>query len=132
MPKPAADRPRQESRTFGRAERDIVALGIGVAALIMFVGTGGSLMPKIVRAWLGTGSAPDVLLTNAVLLNIALGFGQEFVRSAIWNFWQTSAASQFTKNLIYFCFIFSFAMLRLWLTLTVLTLGLRQSYVRAD
>ncbi|MBR0827273.1 hypothetical protein JQ596_17245 [Bradyrhizobium manausense] len=66
------------------------------------------------------------------LLNIALGFGQEFVRSAIWSFWQTSAASQFTKNLIYFCFIFSFAMLRLWLTLTILTLGLRQSYVRAD
>ncbi|MBR0713443.1 hypothetical protein [Bradyrhizobium liaoningense] len=66
------------------------------------------------------------------LLNIALGFGQELVRSAIWNFWQTSAASQFTKNLIYFCFIFSFAMLRLWLTLTILTLGLRQSYVRAD
>jgi len=30
----------------------------------------------------------------------------------IWNFWQSSLASQFTK-MVYFVFIFSFAMLRL-------------------
>ncbi|MBB4367205.1 MULTISPECIES: hypothetical protein [unclassified Bradyrhizobium] len=66
------------------------------------------------------------------VINVALAYGQEAVRSAIWNFWQTSSASQFSKNLIYFVFIFSFAMLRLWITLTILTLGLRQSYVRAD
>jgi len=57
---------------LGTAERDLVALGIAVAAIILFVGTGGSLMPKIMRAWLGTGDAPDVILINAVLLNIAL------------------------------------------------------------
>jgi diguanylate cyclase (GGDEF)-like protein len=57
---------------LGAADRDIVTLGIAVAALILFVGTGGSIMPKIVRSWLGTGAAPDMLLTNAVLLNIAL------------------------------------------------------------
>lgn len=72
MVKPAADNPKGEPRTLGRADRDIAALGIAVAAIILFVGTGGALMPKIVRAWLGTGSAPDMLLTNAVLLNIAL------------------------------------------------------------
>ena len=66
------------------------------------------------------------------IVNVALAYGQEWVRSAIWNFWQTSSATQFTKNLIYFVFIFSFAMLRLWITLTILTLGLRQSYARAD
>ncbi|SFN28762.1 hypothetical protein SAMN05216573_110345 [Bradyrhizobium sp. Rc3b] len=66
------------------------------------------------------------------VINVALAYGQEAVRSAIWNFWQTSSASQFSKNLIYFVFIFSFAMLRLWITLMILTLGLRQSYVRAD
>ncbi|HVR89504.1 MAG TPA: EAL domain-containing protein [Novosphingobium sp.] len=59
-------------RRLGRAERDIVALGIAVAAIIMFVGTGGSLMPQIARAWAGHGSGPDMLLINAVLLNIAL------------------------------------------------------------
>lgn len=54
------------------ADRDLVALGIAIAAVILFVGTSGSIMPKIVRAWSGTGAPPDMLLTNAVLLNIAL------------------------------------------------------------
>jgi len=63
---------RKGSGTLGAADRDIVTLGIAVASLILFVGTGGSIMPKIVRSWLGIGAAPDMLLTNAVLLNIAL------------------------------------------------------------
>jgi diguanylate cyclase (GGDEF)-like protein len=72
LPKPPAVNFEGEPRGTDRADRDVAALGIAVAAIILFVGTGGSLMPKIVRAWLGTGSAPDMLLTNAVLLNIAL------------------------------------------------------------
>jgi len=55
-----------------KPERDLLALGIALAAAILFVGTGGSIMPKIMRAWMGGGDAPDLLLTNAVLLNIAL------------------------------------------------------------
>ena len=35
------------------------------------------------------------------------------------------------KNLVYFVFMFSFAMLRLWITLLVMTYGLKQSYIRA-
>ena len=62
---------------------------------------------------------------------LGLGMGQGWVRSAIWNFWQTSQSSQLIKNLIYFVFIFGFAMLRLWLTLLILTFGLKQSHVRA-
>ena len=54
------------------ADRDVVALGIAAAAIILFVGTGGSLMPKIVDSWMSSSSSPDILLTNAVLLNIAL------------------------------------------------------------
>ena len=74
MSKPTSDHQRQDhdSTSIGRADRDVVVLGIGLAAIILFVGTGGSLMPKIVHAWLGTGAAPDPLLINAVLLNIAL------------------------------------------------------------
>lgn len=66
------ERTGKGQRKLGSAQRDIVALGIAVAALILFVGTGGTVMPQIVRAWLGLGEAPDVMLTNAVLLNIAL------------------------------------------------------------
>jgi len=61
-----------EPSSLGAADRDIVALGIAAASIILFIGTGGSIMPKIVHSWLGTGAAPDMLLTNAVLLNIAL------------------------------------------------------------
>lgn len=74
--------------------------------------------------WLG---AAVILLGT---INVVLAYGQEAVRTAIWTFWQTSSATQFTKNLIYFVFIFSFAMLRLWITLRIMTLGLKQSYVR--
>jgi hypothetical protein len=63
------------------------------------------------------------------LVYLGLGLGQGWVRSAIWNFWQVSSSSQFIKNLIYFVFIFSFAMLRLWITLLILTYGLKQSYI---
>jgi hypothetical protein len=63
---------------------------------------------------------------------LGLGLGQGWVRSAIWNFWQVSSSSQFIKNLIYFVFIFSFAMLRLWVTLLILTYGLKQSYIHGD
>jgi diguanylate cyclase (GGDEF)-like protein len=55
-----------------RAQRDVVALGIAIAALIMFVGIGGRVMPQILRSWLGVDRPPDMLLTNALLLNIAL------------------------------------------------------------
>lgn len=54
------------------AERDIIALGIAVASIIMLVGTGGAVLPKTVAALLGTGSSPDIILVNALLLNIAL------------------------------------------------------------
>ena len=74
--------------------------------------------------WVGTA----VLVLGVVYLG--LGLGQGWVRSAIWNFWQVSSASQFIKNLVYFVFIFSFAMLRLWISLLILTYGLKQSYLR--
>lgn len=54
------------------AERDVIALGIAVAAIILLVGTGGSVLPKALAAIVANGSKPDVLLVNALLLNIAL------------------------------------------------------------
>lgn len=55
-----------------RAERDVLVLGIGMAAIIMFVGTGGHIMPQVVRSLQGIGLPPDRLLSTALLLNIAL------------------------------------------------------------
>ena len=81
---------------------------------------------ELARRGLWVGAA--VIVLGCVYLG--LGLVQGWVRSAIWNFWQVSSASQFIKNLIYFVFIFSFAMLRLWITLLILTFGLKQSYLR--
>jgi diguanylate cyclase (GGDEF)-like protein len=62
---------RRESR-IGHAERDIVTLGIATAAIILFVGTGSSVVAPVVRSLMGTGLGPDKMLLNAMLLNIAL------------------------------------------------------------
>lgn len=63
--------PERESR-IGHAERDIVTLGIATAAIILFVGTGSSVVAPVVRSLMGTGIGPDKMLLNAMLLNIAL------------------------------------------------------------
>ncbi|KPP96190.1 bifunctional diguanylate cyclase/phosphodiesterase [Erythrobacter sp. HL-111] len=55
-----------------RAQRDIVALGIATAAILLFIATGGAVMPKAIRAFAGVGNGTDPLLMTALLLNIAL------------------------------------------------------------
>ncbi|WP_374531895.1 putative bifunctional diguanylate cyclase/phosphodiesterase, partial [Novosphingobium sp.] len=57
---------------LGSAKRDVVALAIAATAIIMFVGTGGTVLSGIVRGLAGHGGGPDRVLTNALLLNIAL------------------------------------------------------------
>lgn len=60
------------TRSVGRAERDIVALGIIAAAIILFVGSGSTVLTRLVRHVLFGGANVDAMLANAVLLNIAL------------------------------------------------------------
>ncbi|OYW47426.1 MAG: GGDEF-domain containing protein [Novosphingobium sp. 12-63-9] len=55
-----------------RAERDVFALGVMVAAIILFVGTGSSVLTRIARAYLFGEANGDALLGNALILNIAL------------------------------------------------------------
>jgi len=54
------------------SERDLVALGIAVAAIFLFVATGGAVLPDVFASAFDDGRAPDALLANALLLNIAL------------------------------------------------------------
>ena len=72
--------------------------------------------------WIGA----TIVILGAIY--IGLGFVQGLVRHAIWIYGQSAPHGHFVKNLIFFVFIFSFAMLRLWITLLVLTYGLKQSY----
>lgn len=107
-----------------------------IAALVLVIivnaeGKGGRValfaaVKDLGRHGLWLGAAVLVLGT----INVALGYGQELVRTAIWQFWQTSMVGQPVKSLVYVVFIFSFAMLRLWITLSILIFGLKQSYAR--
>ena len=56
----------------GRAERDVIALGIAVAAIVLFVGIAGPVMSQAFDHMFGDAAAPDNILTTALLLNIAL------------------------------------------------------------
>ncbi len=55
-----------------RAGTDFLMGGIAFAAIILFVGTGGIVMPQIVRSFYGIGGGPDNIIATAMLLNIAL------------------------------------------------------------
>ncbi|GGD89674.1 hypothetical protein GCM10011515_06600 [Tsuneonella deserti] len=66
------DRPEAKVQKLGRAERDLLALGIAVAAILLFIGTGWIVVPQIMRSWMGLGAAPDPALVNALILNVAL------------------------------------------------------------
>jgi hypothetical protein len=72
--------------------------------------------------WIGAA----ILALGAIYLT--LGYVQGLVRHAVWIYGQTSPHGTFVRNLVFFVFIFSFAMLRLWITLIVLTYGLKYSY----
>jgi diguanylate cyclase (GGDEF)-like protein len=60
------------SHRLDGARRDVVALGIAIAAIIMFVGNGGTVVSQAIRSWMGVDRPPDVMLVNALLLNVAL------------------------------------------------------------
>lgn len=61
-----------ESGELTQARRDFIALGIAAAAILMFIGTGGAVLPKVVAALSGHGGGPDRTLTSALFLNVAL------------------------------------------------------------
>ena len=63
---------KQSQNLKGSAERDLVALGIAIAAIILFVATGGKVLPSAIDAIVSDGPAPDALLVNALLLNVVL------------------------------------------------------------
>jgi diguanylate cyclase (GGDEF)-like protein len=52
--------------------RDLMAGGITVAAILLFVGSGSTALSSVVAALEGVAGGPDRILTTALLLNIAL------------------------------------------------------------
>jgi diguanylate cyclase (GGDEF)-like protein len=63
---------RQVGRSVRAARRDLLAGGITVAAILMFVGTGSTVMTSVAQSLKGVPGGPDQILSTALLLNIAL------------------------------------------------------------
>ncbi len=62
-------KPRDRSED---ARRDVLAGGIVVAAILLFVGTGSNVMQAVVQTLIGIGGGPDKALSAALILNVAL------------------------------------------------------------
>ena len=56
----------------GQTRRDLITYGFAAVAVVMFVVTGGQVLPKVLRAVMGQGEGPNQVLATAMLLNIAL------------------------------------------------------------
>ena len=52
--------------------RDRLSLAIAMAAILLFAITASTVIPHLIRAWNGMAAPPDIALTNALLLNVAL------------------------------------------------------------
>lgn len=108
-----------------------------IAALTLLMVVGAERNKGKVRFWQAAAEfARRGLWVGAAVvalgvIYLGLGLGQGLIRNALWQFYQTSPYPELIRNLIFFVFIFSFALLRLWVTLLVLTFGLKQSYLRA-
>lgn len=83
-----------------KAHRDFITGGIIVAAAILFVGTGSSVLGQVVDAVAGIGGGPDRTLAAALILNIALMlFGWRRYRDLLVEVQERSAAEERARHL---------------------------------
>jgi len=68
----SSDQAKPMVSPISSARRDLMAGGITVAAILMFVGSGSTALSSVVDALKGIAGGPDRILTTALLLNIAL------------------------------------------------------------
>jgi hypothetical protein len=69
-------------------------------------------------------------IVTITIANAGLGIAQGLVRGLVYAYWHNSAAPSLIRVLVIFFFVFSFASIRLWATLAILTFALRESYRR--
>jgi hypothetical protein len=72
---------------------------------------------------------PAILLVT--LIDIVLSILQGAARGVVFAFWKSDIAPSLVRALTFYAFVFSFAAVRLWITLAVLIYALRESYRRA-
>jgi hypothetical protein len=112
----------------------IWSAALAVIVLLMVVQAGlnrsVTLSGALRQLWQCSACLLPAIVAVAVF-QFGLSFVQAFARSGVHLFWMTSGAPPIVKNFVYFAFVFSFASLRLWVTLAILTFALRESYRRS-
>ena len=64
----SAEPPAQKQRVV----HDRLTLAIALAAIVLFTVTASAVLPHLLLAWNGEAASPDLALTNALILNVAL------------------------------------------------------------
>ena len=67
-----SDEAASPARTASGSACDRLSLAIALAAIFLFTITASAIMPHLMRAWQGRAAPPDLALTNALVLNVAL------------------------------------------------------------
>ena len=61
------------SQSLRAEKRDLMALGIAAAAIILFLGTGGKVVSQMARSWASESSGGvDPTVVSTLMLNVAL------------------------------------------------------------
>jgi hypothetical protein len=71
-------------------------------------------------------------IAAAAAADFALSIVQGLVRHVVYAFWISAAAPSLIRALAFYCFVFVFASVRLWITLAIMVYALRASYRRGQ
>lgn len=71
---------------------------------------------------------PAILVV--ALVDVGLSIAQGAARGVMFAFWKSDAAPSLVRALAFYSFVFTFAAVRLWITLAILVFALRESYRR--
>lgn len=72
--------------------------------------------------------APAILLV--AVIDVGLSILQGAARGVVYAFWTSNVAPSLVRALTFYAFVFTFAAVRLWITLAILVYALRESYRR--
>jgi hypothetical protein len=91
---------------------------------------GDATLPAVLRElWLRASCmAPAIVAVAAA--HVGLSVVQGMVRVVVYAFWHVPGPPQLIRTFVFVLFVFTFASVRLWVTLAVLTFALRESYRR--
>lgn len=91
---------------------------------------GDATLPAAFREFWQRASCMVPAILAVAAAHVGLSVVQGMVRAVVYALWHVPGPPQLMRTFVFVLFIFGFATVRLWVTLAVLTFGLRESYQR--